>query len=98
MELCKNPFPSAPPVEDEYYSPEHFVYVNNIMPHYPPRKRLPPSPKNFSPQPSAPPPDNVDYTIYNATHYKPDYRYGNQISIPGYIRQKKVEKKCCIIC
>lgn len=93
MELCSNPFPSAPPINDEYYSPEHFVQVNNIMYRFPPNKKLPPSPKNNFPQPSAPPLDGI---IYNYNPNIPDYRVGNQIIIPGYIREEK--KKCCIIC
>ena len=93
MELFTNP--SAPPIEYEYFSSEHFVYVNNMY-RIPPSKKLPQSPKNNFPQPSAPP---LDVNIIN-TNYpsNPDYRIGNKLSIPGYVRpEKKDGNGCCII-
>jgi len=92
MDLCRNPYPSAPPVEDEYFSEEHFVYVNNMY-RIPPNSKLPPTPKNNFPQPSAPPLDGIIVTKY---HSNPDYRVGNTLSIPDYIRVEK-KKSCCII-
>ena len=73
------------------------ISVANTISSSPPARPLP-RPGYAYPMPSAPPLDDVFYKgIFRSPN--PDYRVGNTLSIPGYVREeKKIGKGCCIIC
>jgi len=79
------------------------ISIANTMPSAPPLNYSyppaypPPQPGKKYPIPSAPQLDNYfGQGIFRSQN--PDYRVGDRLNIPGYIRNKKTGKGCCIIC